>query len=101
MVALHQVHEEWDAINSGNAVWAWSGFSGYGGSATQWPDGSTVALRTWDAILTAFPNAKMRISDSWFGMRVDDNSAANTQHVDEFIFGVSSTSITYDFEPQP
>jgi len=34
-------------------------------------------------------------------MRVDDNPADNTQHVDKLVFGVNGSSITYDFEPQP
>lgn len=48
--------DAWETWNAKDGLWRWSGFAGNG---NQWQDGNTSELRTWDDILTAFPNAEV------------------------------------------
>lgn len=95
--------QEWDAINSGNALWSWSGYASFG---NKWPDGELMEYRTWNSILAAFPNVAVRTTDSWFGMRVGEPYADGyTENIDSLTIGIhdpvmNNTSTTvYDFEP--
>jgi hypothetical protein len=92
--------QEWDALQGGNALWSWSGLTANSGSHTAWPDGNTSTYRTWNDIMTAFPNARIRPTDGWLGIRVGSpNPDGFTENIDAFKFGTGSTFITYDFEP--
>lgn len=97
-VVTSDTWQTWDAINSGNALWAYSGAT--------WPTtgqpGST--LKTWSQILADYPNAETRSTDSWFGFRVGEPYADGfTGNVDKFVIGIKNglvtTVTTYDFEP--
>jgi len=91
--------QEWDAIQGGAALWSWSGLIGHGGSGTQWPDGNTNEYRTWNDIVSSFPNVRFRVTDSWFGIRVGaPYPSGYTENIDAIKFGTGSTFITYDFE---
>ncbi len=89
--------KEWDTINGGNALWTWSGFASNG---NMWPDGNTAPQRTWNDIKTAFPNAAIRTTDSFMGVRVGEPYADGyTENIDVFKFGTASDTTTFDFEP--
>lgn len=93
-----------DAYQNGNALWTWSGLEGHGGSATQWPDGKTAVYRTWYDIVSSFPKARVRVTDSWLGFRIGSPGPVGyTSDVDKFIVGIKNGSkintTTYDFEP--
>jgi hypothetical protein len=99
---LQDTWQEWDAIDGGNALWGWSGFVANG---SQWPDGATSTLRTWDDLLNSFPNISTRASDSWLGLRVGEPyNSGYTENIDSFTFGTTdgwnATTTTYDFEPE-
>jgi hypothetical protein len=85
-----------DAINGGNALWAWSGYAGNG---NQWPDGNTSQYRTWSSILAAFPSASILSTDSWLGVRVGEPGPTGyTGAVDSFTFGTAAKTTVFDFE---
>ncbi len=89
--------KEWDAINGGNAMWTWSGFAGNG---NKWPDNNTNEYRTWSDIVSAFPNIRVRVTDSWLGIRVGEPYADGyTENIDGFKFGTAAGTTTYDFDP--
>jgi|GEM_PF-1271184 len=93
--------QEHDAIDGGTALWGWSGFADNG---NQWPDGNTVALRSWNDLLVAFPDIAVRTTDSWLGLRVGEPYADGyTENIDSFTIGTQSGfskhTVTYDFEP--
>jgi len=56
-----------DAIRGGAAVWTWSRYVANG---NMWPDGNVSQYRTWADIVTAFPTAETRSTDSFLGVRV-------------------------------
>ena len=92
--------QEWDAIQSGSALWTWSGLTANGGSETQWPDGNTSTYRTWNDIISAFPNARISPTNGLLGIEVGSpNPDGYNENIDAFKFGTGSTFITYDFEP--
>lgn len=89
--------QAWDAIAEGDALWGWSFFAGNG---NQWPDGHPDALRTWDSILQAFPDARIRATDAWFGIRVGEPyESGYTEYIDAVVFGTDSGTTVFDFEP--
>lgn len=89
--------QEWDALDGGNALWTWSGFIPNG---NQWPDGNTSQYRTWNDLLTAFPGIRIRVTDSWLGVRVGEPYANGyTENIDAFKFGTATGTTTFDFEP--
>lgn len=95
--------QTWDAINSGNALWVYSGAT--------WPTTSEAevgvpgtTMKTWNEILVDYPNAETRSTDSWFGFRVGEPyNNGFTGNVDKFVIGIktglNTHTETYDFEP--
>jgi len=88
--------QEWDAINSGNALWTYSG--------PTWPlpcaplPGSTT--KTWAMILVEYPNSRILPGDSFLGIRVGEPYPNGyTENIDAFKFGTVAGTITFDFEP--
>ena len=90
--------QEWNALQSGDALWTWSGLTANGGSSTEWPDGNTSTFRTWNDILAAFPTARISPSNGLLGIEVG-SSDGYTENIDAFKFGTGASFITYDFEP--
>lgn len=89
--------KEWDAINSGNAKWWWSGFVANG---NKWPDNNTNEYRTWSDLLASFPSIRIRVTDSFLGIRVGEPYPDGyTENIDKFVFGTSNGIKTFDFEP--
>lgn len=85
--------QEWDAINGGNALWSWSG-------GNTWPDGVVASTRTWNDIKAAFPNVRIRVSDSFLGIRVGEPYPTGyTENIDAFRFGTADGTTTFNFEP--
>lgn len=83
--------QEWDAINNGNAVWRYSGGAFPGGSAT---------TKTWSQILADYPGVRIRVTDSFLGIRVGEPyNSGYTENIDAFKFGTNAGSVTFDFEP--
>ena len=83
--------QEWDAINNGNAIWRYSGGAFPGGAAT---------TKTWNQILADYPGVRMRVTDSFLGIRVGEPYADGyTENIDAFKFGINNGSVVFDFEP--
>ena len=85
--------QEWDAIDGGNAKWQYSG--------STWPvtgePGSTT--KTWSQILSDYPSVRMRVTDSFLGIRVGEPYADGyTENIDGFKLGVSGNTKIFDFE---
>lgn len=82
--------QEWDALNSGNAVWRYSGGTFPGGGTT----------KTWNQILADYPGVRIRVTDSFLGIRVGEPYPDGyTENIDAFKFGTSSGTTFFDFEP--
>ena len=90
--------QEWDVINGGNAVWRWSG-NLWGGP---WPGGNLApsnGLVTWNDILTAYPNARIRLSDSFVGIRVGEPyQDGYTENIDAFKFNAGNGTYVFNFD---
>jgi|GEM_PF-2690321 len=83
----------WDAIQGGAARWTYSG--------PTWPvtgePGTTP--KTWNQILQTYPNAQIRTTDAYLGLRVGEPYANGyTENIDSFVFGTDSAVTTYNFE---
>lgn len=91
---LQDTWQEWDAIDSGNALWSYSGAT--------WPvtGQSGTTLKTWSQILADYPNARIRVTDAFVGIRVGEPySTGYTENIDAFKFGTASGTTVFDFEP--
>jgi hypothetical protein len=89
--------QEWDAINSGNALWWWSGYAANG---NKWPDGNANEYRTWNDLLASFPAISTRTNDPWLGLRVGEPYADGySENLDKFVFGTADQVTIFDFEP--
>jgi hypothetical protein len=90
--------QEWDAVNGGAALWRYSGGTwpaGIGGGGE--PGTST---KTWTQVLSQYPGVRIRVTDSWLGMRVGEPyTDGYTENIDSFRFGTASGTTTFDFEP--
>lgn len=93
--------QEWDTINGGSAEWSYSGAT--------WPltlvgpDASLVepgtTLRSWSDILADYPGVRVRVTDSWLGVRVGEPYADGyTENIDKFVFGTAAGVKTFDFD---
>jgi len=85
--------KEWDAINSGNALWSYSGAT--------WPGSATpgTTLKSWNQILAEYPSARILPSDPFVGIRVGEPYASGyTENIDKFVFGTSTGTTVFDFD---
>src|SRR5258708_3792914 len=89
-----------DVIDNGNALWTWSR---YMSSGNMWPDGNPNQYRTWGAIKTAFPNARLLPLPigGWLGVRVGSPTIppGYTGNIDSFTWGIASGTTIFEFEP--
>lgn len=95
----------WDAIQGGNAKYTYSG--------TTWPTPVTgphagmagvsgTTPRTWNDLLADYPGIRIRVTDSWLGLRVGEPYADGyTENLDKFVLGTASQTTTFDFDPTP
>ncbi|MBS1793305.1 MAG: hypothetical protein JSS81_05595 [Acidobacteria bacterium] len=90
--------QEWDAINGGAALWSYSGPAwpiGVGGGGEP---GTT--LKTWSQVLSQYPGVRIRVTDSFLGIRVGEPYADGyTENIDAFKFGTGAGTTFFDFEP--
>lgn len=85
--------KEWDAIAGGSAKWLYSG--------PTWPGGAVPGTtpKTWSQILAEYPGVRIRVTDSFMGLRVGEPYADGyTENIDSFKFGTASGTTTYDFD---
>lgn len=88
--------QAWDAIQDGEAKWRYSG--------PTWPGTaiSGTTPRTWDDILASYPGVRVRVTDSFMGVRVGEPYADGyTENLDAFVFGTGAGSTAFDFELEP
>jgi len=91
---LQNTWQQWDAISGGAALWRHSG--------PTWPGtgipGTTP--RTWNDILTSYPGVRIRVTDSFLGIRVGEPYPDGyTENIDGFKFGTGAGTTWFDFEP--
>lgn len=90
--------QEWDAINSGNAKWSYSGPTWAMGIGGGGEPGTT--LKTWSQILSQYPNARILAGDPFLGIRVGEPYADGyTENIDSFKFGTSGGTTYFNFDP--
>ncbi len=78
--------QEWDCIDGGNAIWRWSGGT--------FP-GTSVTSMTWSDLLATYPSIRVRVTDSWLGIRVGSPYASGyTENIDGFRLNAK----TFDFD---
>lgn len=86
-----------DVIKSGTALWTWSHYASNG---NKWPDNNTSQYRTWSAIQTAFPNARLLPVGGWLGIRVGEPGPTNySANIDSFTLGTAKKTTIFTFEP--
>ncbi len=63
---IQDAWQEWDTIGSGTTLWRHSG--------AVWPGTAIPGTtpRTWNDILTSYPGIRIRVTDSWLGVRVGE-----------------------------
>ena len=86
--------QEWDAIDGGDAMYSYSG--------PTWPGTATpgTTLRSWNDLLASYPGIRIRVTDSWLGMRVGEPYGDGyTENLDKFVFGTNTETQIFDFEP--
>jgi hypothetical protein len=91
---IQNTWQEWDAIAGGAALWTYSG--------PTWPGTLTSGFtpRTWNDILTSYPGVRIRVTDSFVGIRVGEPYPDGyTENIDAFKFGTAAGTTTFDFEP--
>lgn len=95
---IQNTWQEWDTINGGNAKWLYSGATwpiGVGGGGEP-----GTSFKTWNQILSQYPGVRMRVTDSFLGIRVGEPYADGyTENIDAFKFGTSAGTTQFDFDP--
>ena len=99
-VVVQNSWQEWDAINGGNAQWSYSGAT--------WPAGvggggePGTSLKTWNQILSQYPGVRIRVTDSFFGIRVGEPyNDGYTENIDAIKFGTPTFLKHFNFDPLP
>ncbi len=88
--------QEWDALGDGTTLWRWSGFAANG---NQWPDGNINDARTWNDLLSTFPDIQMHTLFPFLGLRVGEPYPDGyTENIDAVKFGVNGIDQEFDFE---
>lgn len=98
---IQNTWQEWDAINGGNAQWSYSGAT--------WPAGigepgttPGTTLKTWNQILATYPGVRMRVTDSFFGIRVGEPYADGyTENIDAIKVGIPAYLKHFNFDVLP
>ncbi|MGE3272997.1 MAG: hypothetical protein AB7P40_29965 [Chloroflexota bacterium] len=91
---LQDTWQAWDAIAGGSAQWKYSGAT--------WPvsGGSGFNMKTWSQILSEYPGVRIRVTDSFLGVRVGEPyTNGYTENVDAVVFGTASGTTVFNFEP--
>jgi hypothetical protein len=95
---IQNTWQEWDTINGGNAKWLYSGATWPAGVGGGGEPGTT--FKTWNQILSQYPGVRMRVTDSFLGIRVGEPYADGyTENIDAFKFGTSAGTTQFDFDP--
>jgi hypothetical protein len=90
--------QEWDAVNSGNAMWSYSGPTWVAGVGGGGEPGST--LKSWSQILSQYPGIRIRVTDAFLGIRVGEPYANGyTENIDSFKFGTAGGTTYFNFDP--
>lgn len=93
---IQDTWQEWDTIGNGTTLWLYSGAT--------WP-GTAIpgtTARTWNDILTSYPGVRIRVTDSWFGVRVGEPYPDGyTENIDGLKFGTASSLTIFNFDPLP
>ena len=89
---LQNTWQEWNTVTP-SSVWLYSGAT--------WPvtgePGTTG--KTWSQILSDYPSARIRVTDSWLGIRVGEPYPDGyTEDIDAIKFGTSAGLSTFDFD---
>ncbi len=91
--------QEWDTINGGAALWRYSGGTWPAGIGEPGTTPGTTP-KSWNTILTTYPGVRMRVTDSFLGIRVGEPyTDGYTENIDAFKFGTTAELQIFDFEP--
>lgn len=95
-VITQNAWQEWDTIGNGTTLWRYSGGT--------WPGTGTPGTtpRTWSNILASYPGVRIRVTDSWLGVRVGEPySLGYVENIDAIKFGTANTLTFFNFDPLP
>jgi hypothetical protein len=96
---IQNTWQEWDTINGGSALWLYSGATWPAGVGEPGTTPGTTA-KTWSQILTTYPGVRIRVTDSFLGIRVGEPYPGGyTENIDAFKFGTATGTTTFDFDP--
>jgi predicted ribosomally synthesized peptide with SipW-like signal peptide len=84
--------DTWTEVDALAGMWSWSGYAANG---NKWPDNNTNEFRTWNDIKAAFPNASIRKTDSFFGVRVGHPGPIGEE---SYVDWIEFDGVKYDFE---
>lgn len=91
---LQDAWQEWDTATA-SSLWSYSGAT--------WPAPGAMlpgtTAKTWATILSEYPGVRVRVTDSFMGMRVGEPYADGyTENLDAFKFGTASGITSFDFD---
>jgi hypothetical protein len=87
---------EWDAIEGGNAEWTWSK------NGSNWPNDTmpNTTPKTWSEILADYPNARIKLTDSFLGVRIGTETLlAYTDDINAVTLGTAAGTTRFVFGP--
>jgi|GEM_PF-2595143 len=93
---LQDTWQSHNAFNAGLAQWRWSRYATNG---NVWPDSNTTEVRSWNDIVSAFPNAEMLVGGQLLFRAGEPYADGFTGAVDNFSIKVGTHTTTFDFEP--
>lgn len=80
-----------------NGMWRWSNM--VTGTASAWPDGDTANERSWNDIISAFPDATVTaVNDVAFGSLYLRSDGTSTTYYDNVYLATSLKNVKYNFE---
>lgn len=80
-----------------NGMWKWSNM--ITGANSAWPDGNTTSARSWNDIVSAFPDATITaVNNSAFGSLYLRSDGTSTTYYDNVYLATNSSNVKYNFE---
>lgn len=96
---IQNTWQEWDTLNNGNALWRYSGLTWPAGIGEPGTTPGTTP-KTWNVILSTYPGVRVRVTDSFLGIRVGEPYADGyTENLDAVKFGTPSSLTFFNFDP--
>jgi hypothetical protein len=97
---LRDTWQSWDAIDSGNAKWRWTGSGNWPPAAGGGPQPSASATKTWAQLLVDYPEISIRATDAFLGIRDgQQTSKQNTANIGSVTIATADGGTRFVFGP--